>query len=89
MSDEAILQLVKSIDDRTARMETSINLTLQKHKEDDEIKHDEFDRRFKSLETSRTAARAGLAALALGGTGGAAKMGFLDKLISIFATGGT
>lgn len=74
--NEAMLQYVKSIDERTARMETSLNTTLETH-----------DKRLSSLETSRTIARTGLATLALGGTGGAAKLGMLDKLMSLFNSG--
>jgi hypothetical protein len=76
MADDALLELVKSIDGRTARMETAMTTTLEKH-----------DDRIKSLETSRTAARAGMTVLALGSTTGAAKMGFLDKVIGIFGGG--
>lgn len=70
---DAILTYLKSIDERGARTEKMMTATLEKH-----------DERIKSLETSRTAARAGMAALALGGTGGAAKLGFLDKIAGIF-----
>lgn len=83
MSEDAILQYLKSIDARTGRMETSITATMQKHQEEDDAKHGEMRKDIDSLLTSRTAARAGITALALGGTGGAAKLGFLDKIISM------
>lgn len=76
MSNKDILEFVKSIDDRTARMEDKMDTA-----------HGKLDERVKSLETSRTAARAGMAALALGGTGGAAKLGFLDKVMTLFGGG--
>lgn len=76
MSDDVILEYVKSIDARGARMEEAVNKILTDH-----------DSRLKSLETSRTAARAGMTALVLGGTGGAAKAGMLDKLLSLFGGG--
>lgn len=73
MSEEnALLEMVKSIDARTERLETKFDL-----------RHDNTDGRLKSLETSRTAARAGMAGLAIAGTGGAAKMGIIDKLMSV------
>lgn len=75
---QAILQSVKSMDDRTARMEQKIDDGFEK-----------LDGRVRSLETSRTAARAGLAALAVGGTGAGAKLGILDKVMSMFGGGGT
>lgn len=83
MTDDPMLQYMKSIDDRMGRMETAITTAFTNHQNDDDKKHEDFDVRLKSLETSRTAARAGMAALALGGTGGAAKLGFLDKIISM------
>jgi hypothetical protein len=86
MADE-LLEFVKSIDARTQRMETAITTTMQKHQDDDDDKHEKLDVRIKSLETSRTAARAGLVALTVGGGGGAVKLGFLDKVISIFGGG--
>lgn len=76
MPDKAILQYVKSIDERTGRIETAFTTVLTEMKKD-----------IDSLKDSRTAARAGLAALILGSTGGAAKLGLLDKFISMF--GGT
>lgn len=89
MSDEAILGYVKSIDERTARMETAFTTTLQNQKKESDDKHKESDGRIKSLENSRLAARAGLAALTLGGTTGAAKAGLIDKVVSMFSGGGS
>lgn len=85
--DDAILQYLKSIDDRTARIETNFTTAMQNHQEDDDVKHGEMRKDIDSLLSSRTAARAGLTVLTLGGTGGAAKLGLLDKIASIL--GGT
>lgn len=87
MPDEIILSYVKSIDERTARMETSMTTAMQIHQQADNAKHDEIDGRLKSLEISRAKGRAGLAAIALGGTGAGAKLGLIGKLASLF--GGT
>lgn len=87
MPQDVILLYVKSIDERTARMETSITAAIKAHIEDDDIRYEKMDDRLKSLETSRVAARTGLTVLALGGTGGAAKLGFLDKIVSLFGGG--
>lgn len=76
MSDEAILGYVKSIDERTARMEVAQAKVTDSH-----------DKRIKSLENSRTAARAGLTALTIGGGTGAAKAGMLGKVLGIFGSG--
>lgn len=86
MADE-LLEFVKSIDARTQRMETTLNTTMQKHQDDDDKKHEDVDKRIRSLENSRLAARAGLTAMVVGGTGGAAKLGFLDKLMTMFGGG--
>lgn len=86
MSDnETILQYVRSIDDRTARMEIAQTATMQNHQKDDDKKHESVDERVKSLENSRLAARVGLASIALGGAGGAVKMGAIEKLLSFFS----
>ncbi len=87
MPDDVILQYVKSIDERTARMESTMTTAMQIHQQNDTAKHDEIDTRLKSLETSRTAARAGMAALALGGGTGAAKLGLLAKITGLFGGG--
>ena len=85
-ADNAVLlQYVKSIDERTGRIETAITGALKDHQEKDEIKHDEFEKRISSVEKFRMVATL-LGISALGG-GGAAKMGALDKIISMF-TGG-
>lgn len=76
MSEDAVLSYLKSVDDRTARMEQKIDNGFEN-----------LDGRVKSLENSRTAARAGLTVLTLGTTGGAAKMGLLDKIMTIFGGG--
>lgn len=72
MSDETILQYLKNIDDRTTRMEDKQDAVNTDH-----------DKRLKSLENSRTATRAGIAALTIGGGTGAAKAGLVDKIISM------
>lgn len=89
MSDDPILTYLQSIDARTARMETAFTAALTDHRKEDDAIHDELRKDLDSLKTSRTAARAGLAALALGGGTGAAKLGFLDKIVSMFGGGGT
>lgn len=76
MSDmDAMLEFVKSIDTRTARIEETVNQIRSGH-----------DDRIKSLETSRAATRAGIAALAIGGTGAGAKLGMIDKLMGLFSS---
>lgn len=89
MSDDPILTYLQSIDARTARMEDAFTAALTDHKKENAVEHDEMRKDLDSLKTSRTAARAGLAALALGGTGGAAKLGFLDKVLGMLGGGGT
>lgn len=86
MADE-LLEFVKSIDARTQRMETAMTITMQSHQKDDDDKHEKIDGRIKSLENSRTAARAALVVATVGGTSGAAKVGLLDKLVSMFGGG--
>ncbi len=87
MADEIILQYVKSIDERTARIESSMTTAMQIHQAADNEKHEEYDKRIKSLENSRTAARAGMTALAVGGGTGVAKLGVIGKLIGMFGGG--
>ncbi len=82
---ETILQYIKSIDDRTVRIESVITTAMQIHQQADDTKHDIIDKRIKSLENSRTAARATLIGAATAGTGGAAKLGMLAKITSLFS----
>ncbi len=89
MSDDPVLIYLQSIDARTARMEAAFSAAITDHKKEDDVVHDELRKDIDSLKTSRTAARAGIAALVLGGGTGAAKLGFLDKIVSLFGGGGT
>lgn len=84
MADEIILQYVKSIDERTARIESNMTTAMQIHQTQDNEKHDEFEGRIKSLENSRLTARVGITALALGGGTGVAKLGLIGKFMSMF-----
>lgn len=73
MSDEAILWYVKSIDERTARMEISQDKITESH-----------DKRISSLENSRKIQRAVIGASTLGGSAAGAKVGIVDKILSIW-----
>lgn len=76
MSEEAILGYLRSIDDKTTRMETSFG-TVTKDQE----------KRIRSLENSRTAQRVAVATLSIGGTTGAAKVGLVGKITALLGGG--
>jgi hypothetical protein len=86
-ADNAILlQYVKSIDERTGRIETAVTDALTAHQEKDDGIHEEIQKKINGLEKFRLVATFG--ALSLIGGSGAAKLGALDKIISIFTSTG-
>lgn len=85
MSEDAILIYVKSIDERTARMETAMTKGMADHQNDDNIKHEKLAKRIGSLEFSRKAIRVAAVSFIAGGAGGAVKLGWVDKLISLIS----
>ena len=79
-----LLQYVKSIDERTGRIETAVTSALKEHQDKDEVKHAEFEKKIGSLEKFRMIAT--LAGLSLLSGGGAIKAGMLEKITSLFSS---
>ena len=82
MSDDVILQYVKSIDEKTTRIETAVTLALTSHQADDNNKHGKIHERLDSLERTRFGARICVGTMTLGGTGfGMHQLGMIDKFL--------
>ena len=87
MSDNSeILALVKMIDDRTTRMEISINKTMQKHQEADDSIHEDLRNRLMELENNKKTAKIValavlLTAVLLGGAAGGAAQKILEHWV--------
>jgi hypothetical protein len=89
MSDNNILlQYVRSIDERTTRIEEALTTGMQIHQKDDNEQHEKIKSRLDSLEISKKIlVRSTVALGVIGSTGTFAKLGLIEKILTVLGSG--
>lgn len=77
-ADDAIVEYVRSIDKNLAALNIAVTKRIDDHQKDDDEKHDAVDKKINVLHLGLVFTIA---------AGGAAKMGLLDKVLTVLGIG--